>query len=203
MPRGCAISIKATVPGDLITDLEVAGVVGDPLHELNFLNSSAWGDDYVWTFATTFVAPAGGAVARGSSLLVFDGVKMGSQVLLDGKPVGKTTDQFLRYVFPVTHAVAPPGSRHTLEVVLDPAIDCNGRWMACTGGWDWAPVSPSCIGNLCQKVFCVVAKLCRSHADRTELRVRLPELPGVRGQFEACLGQQQLLKLLAKRRDGV
>ena len=56
-PGACAISVAATAPGGLITDLEAAGVVGGPLYELNFLNSSAW-DAHVWTFSTTFVAPA-------------------------------------------------------------------------------------------------------------------------------------------------
>eukprot|EP00965_Chrysotila_dentata_P069607 2299144-Pleurochrysis_carterae.AAC.2 len=28
-----------------------------------------------------------------------------------------------------------------LELVFDPAIDVGGRFMACTGGWDWAPYS--------------------------------------------------------------
>jgi len=125
-------------------------VVGDPLYELNFLNSSAW-DAHVWTFSTTFVAPAArghgsGAGAGASWMLVFDGVKMGSRVLLDGVPVGNTTDQFLRYVFPVTLGAAP-GTRHTLEVVFDPAIDCSGRWMACTGGWDWAPYTNTAQGG--------------------------------------------------------
>ena len=35
-------SIPASVPGDLLTDLEAAGLIGDPLYELNWLNSSIW-----------------------------------------------------------------------------------------------------------------------------------------------------------------
>ena len=62
------ISIDATVPGDLLTDLEAAGVIGDPLYELNWLNASIW-NNYTWTYSTTFPAPTG----AGTSLLVFDG----------------------------------------------------------------------------------------------------------------------------------
>jgi hypothetical protein len=66
--HGKKISIPAKVPGDLITDLQAAGLVGDPLYELNWLNSSIW-DANTWTYTTTFTAPAG----AGTSLLVFDG----------------------------------------------------------------------------------------------------------------------------------
>lgn len=34
-------------------------------------------------------------------LLVFDGVKMPARILLNGKLIGHTNDQFLRYIFPV------------------------------------------------------------------------------------------------------
>jgi hypothetical protein len=70
-PRhGKKVAIPATVPGDLITDLETAGLVGDPLHELNWLNSTIWGGPHSWNYSTTFPTPVAGA---GTSLLVFDG----------------------------------------------------------------------------------------------------------------------------------
>jgi hypothetical protein len=46
------ISIAATVPGDLITDLERAGKIGDPLYERNF-KSVLW-DATNWTYTTQF-----------------------------------------------------------------------------------------------------------------------------------------------------
>lgn len=52
--------------------------------------------------------------------------------------VGQTTDQFLRYEFPLGGSMLQAGD-NTLTVEFDPSIDCKGRWMACTGGWDWAP----------------------------------------------------------------
>ena len=116
--------MPAAVPGDLVTDLQAAGLVGDPLYELNFLNASLW-SAHEWTLTTTFAAPAAPAAAAAAhwdwdSLLVFDGVKMGSRIVLDGKEIGNTTDQFLRYVFPVTHAIgtgtAAAPTRHKLEV---------------------------------------------------------------------------------------
>jgi len=31
--------------------------------------------------------------------------------------------------------------QHTLSISFDPKIETNGRFMACSGGWDWAPYS--------------------------------------------------------------
>ena len=49
--------IAAQVPGDLLTDLQTAGLIGDPLYELNFKNASLW-NERTWTFSTTFATPA-------------------------------------------------------------------------------------------------------------------------------------------------
>lgn len=124
-------SIRASVPGDLITDLEAAGLIGDPLYELNWQNASLW-DSHVWTYATTFTLTP--AAAASTLLLVLDGVKMSAHVSLNGVAVGHTTDQYLRYTFPVAGvAVAGP---NTLTVSFDSADQSTeGRWMACTGGW--------------------------------------------------------------------
>ena len=142
-PQRAAYTIKAKVPGDLITDLQAASLVGDPLYELNFMNATMW-DSYVWTYSTAFTMAADRLdrirAAGGSHLLIFDGVKMGANVKLNGKVVGQTTDQFLRYEFPLDGTLLKAGvGANTLTVEFDPSIDCQGRWMACTGGWDWAP----------------------------------------------------------------
>lgn len=125
-------SIGAKVPGDLLTDLEAAGKIGDPLYELNWLNATIW-NNYTWTYSTTFAMPSG----AGTPLLVFDGVKMGAKIMLNGKLIATANDQFMRYVFPLEKGALLATNK--LDVVFDPAIDCAGRWMACTGGWDWAP----------------------------------------------------------------
>jgi hypothetical protein len=39
----------------------------------------------------------------------------------------------------VTHVLQ---SENTLTVAFDRNIDCKGRWMACTGGWDWYFAQP-------------------------------------------------------------
>jgi beta-galactosidase/beta-glucuronidase len=112
-------------------------------YELNFMNATMW-DSYTWTYSTAFTMAADRLdhirAAGGSHLLIFDGVKMGANVKLNGKVIGQTTDQFLRYEFPLDGTLLQAGDdANTLTVEFDPSIDCHGRWMACTGGWDWAP----------------------------------------------------------------
>ena len=135
------LSIRAHVPGDLISDLARAGLVGDPIFEQNFLNGTATWNLPRWDFTRTFaLEPAlRAAIEAGhSTVLVLDGVKMGATIKLNGHVLGRATDQFLRYEFALP-AAAFGQAVHLLEVSFDRDIDCGGRWMACTGGWDWAP----------------------------------------------------------------
>ena len=86
--------------------------------------------------------------------LVFDGVKMGARIALNGHVLGEITDQFLRYRYSVGHLLHfnPNGNNNnngntdhaktnTLTVTFDRTIDTGGRFMACTGGYDWGPWS--------------------------------------------------------------
>ncbi len=93
-------------------------------------------------------------------LYLLQGIKMGSRILVNGQQIGTTTDQFLRYVFPLkspsihtgvfdgyshTHPTHPhtlfliTSGWNTIEVVFDAydPIATLGRFMSCTGGWDW------------------------------------------------------------------
>ena len=154
------VAMAATVPGDLVTDLQNAGHISDPLTDSNFMNSSMWNGQR-WTYSTTFASPPytghrGGGDVRpegaGATLLVFEGVKMGATIVLNGVVLGNTTDQFVRYTFSVAHALLPRpspaerargggGGANKLEVIFDRTIDTHGRFMAASGGWDWAPYS--------------------------------------------------------------
>ena len=135
-----SLRIPATVPGDLITDLQRAGHIGDPLHEKTFLNSSLW-THHTWNY-TAAIHATGFSEEGQQILLVFDGIKMGARIALDGHLLGTASDQFLRYVFDVTKILSEE-TTHTLSVAFDPAIHVDGRFSACTGGWDWAPYSHS------------------------------------------------------------
>ena len=117
--------------------------IGDPLYELNFKNATLWNDN-AWTYKTSIAMDAEHLsklhATGGMHVLVFDGVKMGATIKLNGKTIGTATDQFLRYEFPLTAGMLQAGDNE-LAVTFDNSIFCDGRWMACTGGWDWAPYS--------------------------------------------------------------
>lgn len=141
------ITVNATVPGDLVTDLQHAGVIGDPFFELGFLNTTTPGaqgaplwDTGVWTFSCDFAA----AVRQDAALfLVLDGVKMAADVALNGVPLGGVMDQFLRYALPLPQgALRPPPARNVLTVAFGTSRDprnAEGRFSGASGGWDWAP----------------------------------------------------------------
>ena len=135
-----AISIEAKIPGDLLTDLERANVIPDPLFEMNFLENSAW-EGRRWIYSTTFETPTSVEEDKGEIWIVFDGIKMGATIAVNGKTLGNATDQFLRYVFPLSEddlTNRDDGRPNNLTVTFDETVRCDGRWMACTGGWDWA-----------------------------------------------------------------
>ena len=134
--RTPTISINATVPGDLVTDLQRAGVIADPLRDANFKNTTWW-NGRRWTYTKTFTWPASGDAAEADAaqaLLVFEGVKMGAAVSLNGHaltepiegPAGNITDQFLRYTYEVGSLLR---ASNTLSVVFDQDIDTNARFM--------------------------------------------------------------------------
>ena len=109
-----ALEIPAVVPGDLLTDLQSAELIGDPLYEKNFLNASLW-SAHTWTYRTSFTPEAAVAAAAaavgGRVLLVFDGVKMGASIALDGLVLGTAADQFLRHTYDVTTLLTPGETR--------------------------------------------------------------------------------------------
>lgn len=137
------VSIPATVPGDIISDLQNAGVIGDPYYELNFLdNSTLWSPNSTrWVYSTNVTLPPPDAPAGSSLLLVFEGIKMGARVSLNGVFLGNATNQFVRYTFPIPANMIIPGGSNRVEVAFDAAISTKGRYMACSGGWDWAPLT--------------------------------------------------------------
>jgi len=129
-------TIPGMVPGDLITDLANSGTIGDPLYETNWL-TPIW-DTNTWNYSTTFNFDK---TPTGTVYLVFDGIKMGAEIWLNSKFLGNARDQFLRYSFDVTNNVQASNKLLVVFPAGSMGIDCEGRFMACTGGWDWAPYS--------------------------------------------------------------
>ena len=134
-PSAAAGPLNATVPGDILTDLQRAGRTPDPYFNSTWKQPefvAAWNEG-VWTYSTSFDAAAlsgtGGATAE-HHLLVFDGIRMGAMIALNGQPLGNASDQFLRYVFEVGALLKPAGAQNVLTVAFgaDDKLNCDGRW---------------------------------------------------------------------------
>ncbi|GKY98403.1 hypothetical protein MPSEU_000797800 [Mayamaea pseudoterrestris] len=155
--------ISAQVPGDLLSDLMRAEIIDDPYFNRNFLTqrhvwmgggtSSAQHFNEskrtrTWIYSTQFTLPSS---YNATLLLVAESIKMGACVELNGVKIGTARNQFLRYVWELIPQALLQGEllsgsalrRHKLKVVFDPNILTDGRFMACSGGWDWAPYSRS------------------------------------------------------------
>ena len=137
-------SINASVPGDILTDLQHAGVVPDPYFNSTWSEPSfvaSWNVG-TWTYRKSFNSPA--AASGAAALLVFDGIRMGAMISLNGQPLGNASDQFLRYDFPVGPLLKPTGQQNELVVVFgaELGIDCQGRWTR-SNQIDWAPRMPT------------------------------------------------------------
>ena len=137
-PGRPALRIDAAVPGDIISDLHAAGVIPHPYFETAWKNSTAWAGGH-WAYSTSFLAPA--LPANRSAVLVFDGIKMGATIALNGVALGVASDQFVRYRFDVTRLLRPSPRRNTLQLAFDNSIGTAGRFMTCSGQADWAPYS--------------------------------------------------------------
>ena len=139
------LEIPATVPGDLISDLVEANLLEEPYYETNFQRNTSLWSGRVWNYTTTFSLDDASFDADAEEiLLIFDGIKMGANVFVNGVQLGTATDQFLRYSFPLVASGILDSDfnlrkRHTVTVSFDPEITTDGRFMACSGGWDWAP----------------------------------------------------------------
>jgi beta-mannosidase len=151
--------IPASVPGDLWSDLMHAGLIDDPYYGINLLtqrnvwmgtngtfnNATATTE---WTRAWTYRATADfntNSHAQHQLLLVVEGIKMGARLAWNGELLGVVTDQFLRYVFPIPEnkSLRQRQNNNSLSVTFDPTITTDGRFMGCSGGWDWAPYTQS------------------------------------------------------------
>ena len=61
-PPKINITVPATVPGDLITDLQRAKIIADPWLDTTWIQNSSLWSDHAWTFSTTFAVAAPASV---------------------------------------------------------------------------------------------------------------------------------------------
>ena len=145
-------NITARVPGDVVSDLLRHGMIEDPYRDDSLWqqqdlwlgpqpNTTRGGpcqkaQTRIWTYSTTMTLNRTDC----DWYLVVESLQMGATVRWNGVFVDNVTDQFLRYSWPVS---AVQGPNH-LSISFDPSIETNGRFMACSGGWDWAPYTLAC-----------------------------------------------------------
>ena len=121
--------IPATVPGDIITDLQRNRLVGDPYFNQTWQQPgfiASWNNG-TWTYSRNFTSAA---VGTRQTLLVFDSIRMGAMITLNGHALGNATNQFLRYVFPVGQLLKPAGGENVLTVTFgaELGISTGGRF---------------------------------------------------------------------------
>jgi hypothetical protein len=128
-------NLTARVPGDLLSDLMMNGLIDDPYIDRNFLTQEkVWngndqnvrdksftvGDDEkvkennfapkrTWIYSTTFDVPENASIGI-SWKLVLEGIKMGADVLINDQKIGQVIDQFLRYEFKIGNDVLYKGA---------------------------------------------------------------------------------------------
>ena len=108
-------------------------------------------------------------------VLVVEGIKMGAMIEINEMFLGNVTNQFKRYMFPIPNNYLTMNKsiteehqgihlrhrswqqqrqHHQIRISFIPEIDTNGRFMACSGGWDWAPYTQNAEAScLSRRVF--------------------------------------------------
>jgi hypothetical protein len=143
-PPPLARVMNATVPGDVISDLQRAGIVGDPYFDTNWTEPrfvEAWNSG-IWTYTKTFERPQTAGDAGGSVLLVLDGVRMGAMVFVNGVFIGNTTNAYRRYVFALDAHSLSGHNELAIRFGAELGINTEGRYTH-SQQIDWAPAMPT------------------------------------------------------------
>ncbi|KAI8816810.1 mannosidase, beta A, lysosomal-like protein [Fimicolochytrium jonesii] len=162
------IDIPANVPGEIHTDLMRSGhIQGDPYHR-DAYQTLRWIGMEDWTYSTDFPSN----LSSQHIYLVFDGLDTIATISLNGKVVGKTENQFRRFIFDIRRLILEDaGAINTLSVTFASAAKTatttakaypyqvpdgfdptqNGernrnfvRKEQCSFGWDWGPCFLPC-----------------------------------------------------------
>ncbi|UNI15565.1 Beta-mannosidase [Purpureocillium takamizusanense] len=113
-----SVSIPATVPGLIQTDLYAAGVLPDPFLDNNF-ELYNWVPHDNWTFSRSLPrsSPKGKQWSEFKRVyVVFEGIDTAANVRLDGQAVGFADNQFRQWAFDVTKHIT---KRSELELQVE------------------------------------------------------------------------------------
>ncbi len=153
------ISVAATVPGCVHTDLLAAGVVADPYLDGNEA-ALRWIGESDWEYSTTFAWEAT-RIRDGVDVvdLVFDGLDTVAEIRLNGAALGHTANMHRTYRFGIGDVIRS-GDNHLAVRFAAPLTEVARRAassepfphanvypeafnlirkMACNFGWDWGP----------------------------------------------------------------
>ncbi len=109
-------SIPGKVPGNILDDLEKAGLIPDPFVGENF-RACAWTEDFVFWYRTTIEFPK---VPKDETLILcFDGLDTYCEIFVDTQSLGKTNNMFCRYRFELDESMCRGGMKAIL-VRIDP-----------------------------------------------------------------------------------
>ena len=148
------VTVPATVPGSVHTDLLAAGLIPDPYLDNNEA-LLGWIGLCDWHYTTTFSWTPDAAAATDRAELVFGGLDTVATVAVNGTVVGSTRNMHRSYRFDVS-AVLRPGDNEltvsfsspvkaadaaSLELGYRPHVNHHPfnalRKMAASFGWDW------------------------------------------------------------------
>ncbi|MGR0319623.1 glycoside hydrolase family 2 protein [Agromyces sp. ZXT2-3] len=150
------VELPATVPGQVHTDLQAAGLIGDLDVGLGELEQR-WIGRSEWEYSREFQWDAGSSTDGRRIDLVADGLDTFARVSLNGTVIADTTDQHIGYRWPVDGLLEDGTNR--IEVRFTSAWDAAlereqavgplpspydapypyVRKSACNFGWDWGP----------------------------------------------------------------
>lgn len=146
-------SYKATVPGNIFSDLIDNDVIEDPFVGENE-HKVQWVSDSVWVYNSTFTLP-NAVLNKQHITLNFDGLDTYATVLLNGEALLKTNNAFREYTVPVNELVARNNSiqiaftptkiheeqaKNQLSYTMPEGNRIFTRKAQFQYGWDWGPV---------------------------------------------------------------
>lgn len=114
-----SVTIPATIPGGIYTDLMKSGVIGDPYYRDNDVLYRWVGRDK-WTFKRTFTVSAE-MLSKKRIILVSHGLDTVATVNVNGLLAGTGDNMFSRYVFDIKDILME--GENTIEVAFDSAVD--------------------------------------------------------------------------------
>ena len=122
-----SISVPATVPGNVYSDLMTANVIGSPSYRFNE-DAYRWIPyEPMWTYTLTFDIPSSLLSSKHRSL-VFDGIDTIADVTINGVEFSRTENMFRRYSFDITSLTKASGN--TLVVSIYSPVLYAGNYSA-------------------------------------------------------------------------